>query len=244
MLTRTTATLRRTVHALAALVLMTAALASSLVVYPFNSQDPLLGVAIADEVAAAFADHAVVFGPDVAAGVVPPMVVIDGYINLGRVLGGNVWNGPTGPTLLRTGAGGDGAASGMIEQYEERTVLRLELAHEGGTRRAELAAAPGDRARLVTQAVRLIAPHLGVEGVPVPATLPALTGDYEEYVRSVALAATGLVNDAAAVSATANDGTWPERGAELHDDLRAVVAGDIGLVQAASLPETTAARCL
>jgi tetratricopeptide (TPR) repeat protein len=242
MLTRTTATLLRTVHALAALVLMTAALASSLVVYPFNSQDPLLGVAIADEVAAAFGDHAVVFGPDVAAGVVPPMVVIDGYINLGRVLGGNVWNGPTGPTLLRSGAGVDVAVSGIIEQYEERTVLRLELAHEGGTRRVELAAAPGDRARLVTQAIRLIAPHLGVEGAPVPATLPELTGDYEEYVRSVALAASGLVSDAAALSATNNDGTWPERGAELHDDLRAVVAGDIELVQAASLPETTAAR--
>src|SRR5690554_2984649 len=100
MLTRTTALLRRTVLALAALVLVTSAVASSLVVYPFTSQDPLLGVAIADEVAAAFHDHAIVFGPDVAAGVVPPLLVVDGYINVGRIVGNDAWSGPSGPLQI------------------------------------------------------------------------------------------------------------------------------------------------
>ena len=197
---------------------------------------------MADEVAAAFHEQAVVFGPDVAAGLVPPLVVIDGYINIGRVLGAAVWTGPTGPTLRRSGAGVDVAVSGVVEQYEKRTVLRLELAYEDGTRRAELSAQPGDRARLVGQAIRIIAPYLELERAPEPVPSPDLAGDYEEYVRSVGLAATGLVTDAASVRPTLNDGTWPERGSELLDDLRAVTEGALTLGQAAAIPETVAAR--
>lgn len=240
----TTALLRRTAHVLLALVLVTGAFASSLLVYPFISQDPLLGVAMADEVAAAFQDEVVVFGPDVAAGVVPPLVVTDGYINLSRVLGGPVWTGPSGPSLLLGGAGVSVAVSGAVEQYEERTVLRLELASEAGTWRSELSAAPGDRARLVRQALWFIAPHLGLEGPPHPVPSPAIAGDYEEYVRSVGLAGNGLVVDAASVRPNLNDGTWPERGAEFQDDLRAVTEGNLALPHASALPETEAARRL
>src|SRR5690554_115757 len=244
MLTRTTALLRRTVLALAALVLLATAVASSLIVYPFTSQDPLLGVAIADEVAAAFHDDAIVFGPDVAAGVVPPLLVVDGYINVGRIVGNDAWSGPSGPLLLRSGAGVDVAVSGAVEQYEESTVLRLEIAHADGTRRAELSAEPGDRARLVATAVRLIASDLGLESPPAPVASPELTGDYEEYVRTVGLAATGLVRDAATVRPSNGDGTWPERGAELLDDLAAVVAGELDMPQAGVIPVEDAGRRL
>src|SRR5690625_1648461 len=145
---RTTAPLRRALLALALLALLSSTLAASLAVHPFSSEDPLLGVAIADEVAATFHDHAIVFGPDVAAGLIPPLVVADGFINLGRVLGVEEWTGPSGPGLVRSGTGVDVAVSGVVEQYDERTLLRLEVAYEGGTRRVELSAEPGDRAHL------------------------------------------------------------------------------------------------
>lgn len=110
----TTALLRRLVQAVLALALLTGALASSLVIYPFSSEDPLLGIAVSDEVAAAFHDSVAVYGPDVATGMVPPLVVVDGFINVGRVLGGNIWVSPTGAELLRTGTGVDVAVSGVI----------------------------------------------------------------------------------------------------------------------------------
>ncbi|MFA5550689.1 MAG: tetratricopeptide repeat protein [Trueperaceae bacterium] len=238
----TTALIRRTAHLLAALVITASAFATSLVVYPFTSQDPVLGVAMADEVAAAFFDHAIVLGPDVAAGVVPPLVVIDGYINIGRVLGSAVWTSHTGPGLLRSGAGVDVAVSGTVEQYDERTVLRLEVAYPGGARHAELIAEPGDRGRLVSQAVRVVAPLLGLEAAPTPVASPPLEGAYGDYVQALFLAASGLVTDAAAVRPQMQDPNWPARGSELFDDLRAVVDGNVHLAQASVLAPSDAAR--
>lgn len=236
--------LGRMAQALLVLALLSSAFATSLVVYPFTSQDPLLGVVLADEISATFHEHAVVLGPDVAAGLVPPLVVVDGYINVGRILGGNVWTSPSGPELLRTGSGAQVAVSGTVEQYDGSTVLKLDVAYEGGMRRAELTAEPGDRGRLVNQAVRVIAPLLGLDSAPAAVPSPQLQGDYEAYARSVLLAASGLLSDAAAVQAEQQDGTWPARAAELHDDLRAVAAGDVALPHAQALNSTDAGRRL
>lgn len=231
---RTTAPLRRALLALALLALLSSTLAASLAVHPFSSEDPLLGVAIADEVAATFHDHAIVFGPDVAAGLIPPLVVADGFINLGRVLGVEEWTGPSGPGLVRSGTGVDVAVSGVVEQYDERTLLRLEVAYEGGTRRVELSAEPGDRAHLVALATRVVAPLLGLTSPPEPVRSPPLEGGYEAYVRSVALASSGLVADAAMqgtepAEGAAAESAWPERGDELTTDLEAALDGELDL---------------
>lgn len=238
----TTALLRRLAQALLALALFTSAVAASLAVYPFSSEDPLLGIAMADELAAAFHDDAVVFGPDVATGLVPPLIVVDGFINVGRVLGGDIWTSPTGAELLRTGAGVDVAVSGTVEQYDGRTVLRLEVAHATGTRSVELSAEPGDRGRLVRQAARFVAQSLGVSQAPGIPQLPALAGDYETYVRTVWFAASGLVTDAAANAPQLEDGSWPERGFELLEDARAVADGSLTLADADMTAEQAGRR--
>lgn len=246
---RTKALLRRLILALIAVVILGGASASngesqpqplpSLAIYPFASEDPMLGMALADELAAAFHDQAIVFGPDVAAGLVPPVVVVDGYINLGRVLGGDVWPTPTGAALLHSGGGVNVAVTGAVEQYEDHTLLRLHIAFDGGSRGGSITAEPGDRARLVRQASLLVAPLLGTDVVPAAVATPALEGSYLEFVRAVGLAATGLVSEATAVNA---DASWPERGSELLDDLRAVDAGNLELLQAPALPAADAAR--
>lgn len=218
--------LRRLITALVTLLFLQAASAASLAVYPFSSQDPLLGVALADELAAAFHDSALVFGPEVAAGLVPPLVVIDGFINLGVVLEGDVWTGPSGAALLRSGTGVDVAVTGTVEQYDERTLLRLEVAHAEGTRSAQLSAVPGDRARLVAQAARLVAPLIAVDAAPNLVPSPDLGGGYGSYVRGVTLAASGLVTDAAA-EVEAGIADWPARGQELYQDLKAVIDGPL-----------------
>ena len=167
---------RRSIVALLTLALLSSALAASLAVHPFRSDDALLGVAIADEIAASFHDSAVVLGPEIAAGLVPPLVVVDGFVNLGRVLPPEEWTGPSGPQLVRSGTGVDVVVSGELELYDDRAVLRLELASAAGTQRAELSAPHDRRERLVGQAVRLVAAQLGLErGKKVVSALILLT---------------------------------------------------------------------
>ena len=66
--------MRRWLVVLSILFSSAGAMASSVVVYPFDSQDTLLGVAVADRVAGAFEGEATVVGPDVAPGLLPPLV--------------------------------------------------------------------------------------------------------------------------------------------------------------------------
>ena len=92
----------RTILTLVALAGAGAALAQAaatatpptLLVYPFESQDVLLGVALADEVATALQSHAVVIGPAVAPGAIPPVIVEGGFVSIGRALGAELFLTP------------------------------------------------------------------------------------------------------------------------------------------------------
>lgn len=224
MQTWTKAAARRTIITLLIGAFLTVSWAADIAVHPFSSENPHFGVAVAEEIAASFANSAVVYGPEVASGLVPPLVVSDGFINLGRVLDANDWTGPAGAELIRSGAGVDVAVTGTIEQYNDRTVLLLEIAHPSGTRRAQLNADPGDRERLVRQAVRLITPHLRLDSPPESVATPELTGDYASYMNAVLLAASGFVAEARDVE-RGEDGSWPERADELMQDLTLAVGG-------------------
>ena len=56
------------------LLVSSTALAETLVVYPLESQDVLLGTAVSDQVAVAFERQFDIIGPDVAPLLVPPIV--------------------------------------------------------------------------------------------------------------------------------------------------------------------------
>src|SRR5690606_15878036 len=81
-----------------ALALAGAALASgpTVLVHPFDSQDVLLGAALATEVADALDETSVVIGPEVAAAAVPPLAVEGGFINPARVVDPNDVYRPAG----------------------------------------------------------------------------------------------------------------------------------------------------
>ncbi|HET8985608.1 MAG TPA: hypothetical protein VFN03_07595, partial [Trueperaceae bacterium] len=179
----------------------------SLLVYPFDSQDVLLGVALADEVATSLQRHAVVIGPDVAPGAIPPVIVEGGFISIGRALGAPLFLTPAGADLLRTGTGVDVAATGRIELRDSGALLKLSIAYEGGSRNVELRSALAEPERLATLAAALlrgilddVAGTRGETPIVLPAP-PSLVGDFSNtayggYMRAIALISAGLVNDA------------------------------------------------
>ncbi len=223
----------------AVLALLGAALANppTVLVHQFDSQDVLLGAALAAEVADALDEAAVVIGPEVAAAAPPPIVVEGGFINPVRVVEPRVMYGPAGVDLLLGTTGVDVAVTGYVEERDDRLSLFLFVADEGRMRTAELAVDPAQPERLVLLAAALVgrvlddlypdsAPHYAR-----PEALPQLTGGfagpYGGYVRAVALAGAGLRDEALAAlrQAVGQEGV-PERAEEFLADLEAVVAAE------------------
>ncbi|MBX3141990.1 MAG: tetratricopeptide repeat protein [Trueperaceae bacterium] len=230
--------------AAAAFAPLSAAFAATLAIHPFDSDDTLLGFAVADELAAAFdapgaselaADvgpSLLVLGPEVAGGAIPPLVADGGFVGLSRVVGGDVMFGPAGADLLRTGLGVDVAVTGRVLVMEDDYRLELQVAGEGGAISATLSAPHGRRDRLVAQAARVVARALaGGTPADAPSAVPTavgnvpLEGAYATYLTAVVYAAGGLVTDAATVLTGVPAADLSPRAARLKDDLDAVVAG-------------------
>lgn len=212
------------------------AAAITAVIHPFESQDVLLGVAVADEVANSLGDRATVLGPDVAAGAIPPLIAEGGFISLSRVVGAEQFRGEAGADLLRSGTGADLAVTGSIELRDDGYTLQLAVAHPAGLRTAVLNAPTDNPGRLATLAGALIDKVIDGElpGAPAadgrPYQAPPLTGGFEDayggYVRAVALVGAGLLDDAL-LELTAMEGAAgaPARAGELRQDIETVVQG-------------------
>lgn len=217
-----------------ALAFVTSAMAASVLVHPFESQDVLLGVAVADEVANSLQDRATVIGPEVAPGAIPPLIAEGGFISLSRVVGAQEFVGAVGADLLRSGTGVDIAVTGSIEQRDSGYTLLLAVAHPGGLRTAEFEA-PADRPeRLAVLAGALVDTIIdrqlpdAPQGELVPYEPPSLTGSFDDayggYVRAVALTGAGLLEDALLeLQEVADVEGAPARAAELREDLASVV---------------------
>lgn len=210
---------------------------ATLLVYPFDSQDVFLGVALADEVATALSGHALVIGPEAAPGAMPPVIVDGGFISIGRVLGAPLFMTPAGADVLRTGTGVDVAVTGSVELRDSGAYLRLSVAYEGGSRNADLRtemATPERLAALAAALVRGIVDDVTGSRGETPVVLPSppsLVGDFSNtpyggYVRALALIGAGLLNDALVelTEAAGVDGA-PARAEALRDDLQAVISG-------------------
>lgn len=224
---------------LAALALAGAAFAQvpTVLVHQFDSQDVLLGTALAAEVADALDGSAVVIGPEVAPAAVPPLVVEGGFINPARVVEPTVMYGPAGADLLLGTTGVDVVVTGYLEERDDRLSLFVTVAHEDRLHTGELTTDPARPERLVLLAAALVGHVLDglyPDGAPHyarPESLPTLTGGftgpYGDYVRAVALAGSGLRDDALeALRAAVGQEGVPERAAELLADLEAVIAAD------------------
>lgn len=220
--------MRRWLLVLSTLLLSAGALASSVVVYPFDSQDTLLGVAVADRVAAAFDGRATVVGPEVAPGLLPPLVAQGGFINLVTLVGSGAMTGPSGASLIRGATGADVGVTGSIAITDQGYRLSLEIASRSGLRRVTLDAPKDAPGLLAREAAGSVASALGL-GVPKVDTTLDLSGAYGQYVRALALVSAGLPQDAGnLLSQLAQQGRLSARAQRLADDLDAVLGSGEG----------------
>lgn len=199
--------------------------APSLVVYPFESQDTLLGVAVADLVAGSLDANAIVVGPDVAPSIIPPFVVQGGFINLLALVGPDAMTGPSGAALLRGAVGADVAVTGSIALADDGYHLDLIVEDAAGATRTMIAAGTDDTVVLARGAASVVAAALGVKAAPIEGPLD-LSGAYGEYARALTLVGAGLPQDAAALlRSTARDTSLPPRAEALAEDLGSLFDG-------------------
>jgi len=242
--------MRRLLLVLLLLAIGSGATASSLVVYPFDSQDALLGVAVADRLAQAFQGEAQVVPPELAPGLVPPLVAQGGFVNLVTLVGPKTMTGPSGAPLLRGTIGADVAVTGAIAITDAGYRLSLELDGPSGAVERTLQAPKDAPGRLAVDAAPVIAAALGTQTPKVDAGID-LSGVYGDYVRALTLVAAGLPQDAANVLTQATQQGQPglpARARRLLADLEAVQSGGEGedsatmAVVSLSLPQLDEAR--
>lgn len=242
--------MRRLLIVLVLLIVGSGAAASSLVVYPFDSQDALLGVAVADRLAEAFQREAEVVPPDLAPGLVPPLVAQGGFVNLVTLVGAKTMTAASGAPLLRGTIGADVAVTGAITITDAGYRLSLELDGPSGFTERTLEASKDAPGRLAVEAAPAVAAALGVSTPKVDAAID-LSGVYGDYVRALTLVAAGLPQDAANVLNQAGQNgqtALPPRAQALLSDLQAVQSGGEGrdsttmAVVSLSLPQLDEAR--
>ena len=172
--------------------------AETLVVYPLDSQDVLLGVAVADRVAQAFDAVLETVGPDVAPSLVPPVAVGDGFVNLTDFLGQDALASARGVRLLQEVLGADNVVTGTLSFEEDRVTARVFYLHEGVARTFAVSAPAAEPSLLVRKTVTVLAARLGV-ALPETDLGVDLSGPYGDYVRAVALVGAGFVEEAGTV---------------------------------------------
>ncbi len=240
--------MRRSLLVLFLLVVGSGAFASSLVVYPFDSQDALLGVAVADRLAEAFQGSAEVVPPELAPGLVPPLVAPGGFVNLTTLVGTKTLTGPAGALLLRGMIGTDVAVTGAVAITDAGYRLSLDVDGPHGLVQRNLQAPKDSPGQLAAEAAVTVA---GVAGVPVPkvdATID-LSAGYGDYVRALTLVASGLPQDALnLLTQVERNGGLTPHAKMLAGDLQAALQGADGqdsttmAVVSLSLPKLDEAR--
>lgn len=151
-------------HVLVTLLLIAHVQAVNLVVYPFDSEDPVLGTAVAHAVAEAFAAEHVVYGPTVAPTLVPPFLVDGGFYNPAGFYADITGLGAT--SMLQSATGAAVALNGFVYDVDGLLVLELEMAHPGGLESMTLQASSGNPGELAARAVGVTASLLNAERIP------------------------------------------------------------------------------
>lgn len=209
---------------LVAVTNLTLASAATLAVHPFDSDDPLLGMAVADELANSFAGIDLLVGPEVTMGAIPPVMAGGGFVGLTRVLGIQPMYSAAGAPLLRDALGVDAAVTGRVLVLDDSYRLDLVVAAASGLTIARVEAPHARRDRLVAKAARVVAGVLPGAPAPAPPSSPPLDGAYATYVTALVYASSGLTADAADLLTTVPDADLPRRGERLREDLEAASA--------------------
>jgi len=222
------------------LALLGAAVAAPLSVHPFQSQDPALGMIVADRVAEALGDGAI--GPAATPALVAPIVAPNGFVSPTVFIDDPGLGGRNAAWLLRGVIGADAAVTGSLRAEGDALVLRLEADVAGRERRAVLRGERDDPGALAQRAAVLVAAWTGSSAAPVGAI--DMSGVDGAIGRALGLVAAGLPLDAlATLDQAAAEAALPARAGVLRDVLREAVEGGTDTVVADHL-DTLALRAV
>ena len=211
----------------------------SVAVYPFSSQEPVLGVAVADILAttlddAVEEDALTVYGPAVTPAFVAPFVVEDGFLSPLLLLNpsGADLADANGAALLREALGVDVAVTGRVRFASMGLELELFIAtggDGGGVQRYTLNAPEGEPGRLVGGALTLVSSASNVAR-PLENVSFDLSDAYGDFAEGLTLLSAGFVNEARASLERAVDAGGDETGRwqAVLDDLIAAQEGRAG----------------
>ncbi len=219
-----------------AVVSLGVAKAESLVIYPFDSQDPRLGALMAQRAAEALVPHADVYGPAVAPVLMPPVYVAGGFYNLARLLPDP--GSATGAALLRGGLGAGAVVTAQLDNVDEWLIARLHIATRDATRTFSLEAPADDPGGLVQRITGVIAVQLGLAVVPGTGDID-LAGPDAATALAVHLAGTGDIAgmERALEQADPSDPTAAALAAALESVRTGTFTGDPALLAALALSQ-------
>ncbi len=209
---------RRTLFTLL-IALVSWAAAVDAVVHPFRSQDPVVGVAVAERIASSL-DGAVVMGPEIAPMLVAPVVVPGGFVNPLVVAPDGAFD-RSGVALLAGGTGVPVVVSGVLAIEADGLRLDLVAAVDGALRSTTVRAPMGDLDLLVARAAPRVAWWVGATARATRSL--DLAGDDQAPARARALIGAGFTSEALELLEGLTDPHPID--ARLRDDLRAAVAG-------------------
>ena len=219
--------------------------ATRLAVFPFESQETLVGVAVAERVATALqtaqpeqGERSVeVLGPEVALALVPPLAVQNGFLNPLVFLGqSQSASSRTATALLRDALGVDAALTGRIEFIAGQLELTFNLATARGLYSFSAAASEDNPAQLAETVLAVLGQRLELPNAQVEAT--NLDSPYGDYIEALTLLSGGFVAEAQTALERAVEAEAKPRYRALLRAVQAAREGDQTNVQ--SLPLSAA----
>lgn len=199
--------------------------APQLAVFPFVSEDPRLGFAVADRLTQAFSAPKV--PPELALGLVPPFVLQDGqFISPLTLLGQPQSGSRHAAVLLRELLGTEVVVTGRVRYRENSLELQLFIARERASYSLYLQAPETEPASLIRQARAVLYAYTGLSpapGAPLTFDLSSAYGTFIDGLMQLSAgqpeAALGLLENAE--RAADAETRWRRRAAAL----RAVLTG-------------------
>lgn len=159
--------------------------AQTVAIYPFSSQDTLLGLAVADRTAQGLSQHFEVYGPEITPTLPVPILATEGYYPVLSLLSQNFpIDTADGARVLREVLGSDYALTGAIS-FENGAVAQIYLAGPNGTQSLRVTSPEDNPTLLAKKAAFLVASRLGIPRPDIKAV--DLSGPYGDYLNAVSL---------------------------------------------------------
>ncbi len=210
----------RRILTLIVVLIISLGFAQNLVVFPLDSQDISLGMAISDKIAESFSSSLETYGPEVASGLIPPIVVQDGFFSITRRAPTIASKGST--AMLREIIGADYLISGAVDFIANDIIAHINLSTRDSVFSYEFTADAEDPGALINTAVSVLSIKMGLPIVLANAEIN-LSSDYGDYVDALTLVAYGEIEPAISRLEAMN------RSTKADDLLAALEAVRVGL---------------